>query len=36
MKLIQAITTSLCVALAFSATVIAQDAKPKQSVLITA
>jgi len=35
MKLIQAITTSLCVAYAFSATVIAQDAKPKQSVLIT-
>jgi len=35
MKLIQAITTSLCVALAFSATVIAQDAKPKPSVLIT-
>jgi len=35
MKLIQAITTSLCVTLAFSATVIAQEAKPKQSVLIT-
>jgi len=35
MKLIQAITAFLCVTLAFCATGVAQDAKPKQSVLIT-
>jgi len=35
MKIIQSITASLCVTLALCATAMAQDAKPKQPVLIT-